>query len=1005
MKPNHSNAIIFFVFLMSGFCGLIYQSVWSHYLKLVLGHAAYGQTVVIVVFMGGLALGSAAAGYAMKFCKHPLIWFAACELALGLFAVFFHNIFVSFSEQLYTFLNQSNDNALGGTLKWFGSIAIILPQSILMGATFPLISAALIRKKPENLGRTLGLLYFLNSFGAAIGVLVSAFLLIPSLGLPGAILTAGLLETLLAFAIWVTHKREQNHTSATIPASFFKTIGSRPSERQPHQLIIALFAVTFISSMASFFYEIAWIRLLSLVFGSSVYSFEVMLSAFIFGLAFGGLLMRKRINHLTDPLAALGKIQIIMGITAVLTIPLYNYLPGFMSIILNTLERDEMGYGIYHVTNLVLSLSIMLPSSVAAGMTLPLITSILLKKCGRESMVGQTYAWNTLGAIIGVLLAVHLIMPILGTRNLLLMGGIIDSSLGALIIFAATKNPKFTSNKSNPAWAMTTALFFLTSALIFQLDPHKMLSGVYRTGEAQLAENVNIEFLEDGKTASISLVSTNGFKQISTNGKPDAAINTAHGEPAVDEVTMVMLGALPLALSPKIHHVANIGFGSGLTTHTLLASPHIQTVDTIEIEHKVIEASKGFGETVARAYDDSRSQIHIEDARTFFASQDKQYDLIVSEPSNPWVSGVANLFTTEFYGHLKTNLSENGILVQWTHLYEINTQLIASIFKALEPNFDKFALYNIDDGNLIFVATSGDIDLTAISPEPFSYPDLRPLLSRVGIEEPHDIAIRYLGDQETFAPFFNSFPIAANADYFPILSYRAPKSFFIGQDSSLAGLTTTSIPINNTWNQPTWSKIADFTPSSRNRSFYARRLGEARSYYDHIIQGNSSTIDSSDMATIHSQVEHRLSNCELGTPLEAFSHEAELRFLLGRLYSYLTPDQLMKIWQVNGWGRCREEMSPWLTHWLDLHKATIDRQWLEVFHHANALLTTNWQDPYERLPLQSVEYLLITGLNAAGLLSDSDRGLRFWQAHGYRAPAGEPSIPLRFSLAQLFYKD
>ena len=181
---------------------------------------------------------------------------------------------------------------------------MIFPQSVLLGMTFPLISGGLIRRWPDRPGETLATLYFTNSLGAALGVLVSGFVLIAAVGLPGTILTAGLLNVTLAVVVWSIVRRQ------TEPAPPPQTAATAPT---PDSLARWFVIAAFLTGAASFMYEIGWIRMLSLVLSSSTHSFELMLSAFIFGLAFGGLYVRKRIARIGDPAAYLGGVMIVMG--------------------------------------------------------------------------------------------------------------------------------------------------------------------------------------------------------------------------------------------------------------------------------------------------------------------------------------------------------------------------------------------------------------------------------------------------------------------------------------------------------------------------------------------------------------------------------------------------------------------------------------------------------------------------------------------------------------------
>ncbi|MBI1966109.1 MAG: fused MFS/spermidine synthase, partial [Betaproteobacteria bacterium] len=268
-----TRAWFFLLFTVSGFAGLIYESIWSHYLKLFLGHAAYAQTLVLAIFMGGMALGSWLCSRYSGRWRNLLVGYAAVEAAIGLSALVFHQVFVKVTDFAYDEVMPALGSPLAATaLKWTMSAALILPQSVLLGMTFPLMSAGLIRSYPDHTGGTIAMLYFTNSLGAAAGVLASGFVLIALVGLPGTMLTAGILNILLALVIWLIAK-----DMACAPPSLLRDERGATGARG-YGLMLAVAALT---GAASFIYEIGWIRMLSLVLGSSTHAFELMLSAFI----------------------------------------------------------------------------------------------------------------------------------------------------------------------------------------------------------------------------------------------------------------------------------------------------------------------------------------------------------------------------------------------------------------------------------------------------------------------------------------------------------------------------------------------------------------------------------------------------------------------------------------------------------------------------------------------------------------------------------------------------
>ncbi|MCG8673072.1 MAG: fused MFS/spermidine synthase, partial [Pseudomonadales bacterium] len=765
------------IFVASGFSGLIYQSIWSHYLKLMLGHAAYAQTLVLAIFMGGMTLGAWLLSMRTEKLSNPLLFYAICELVVGLFAIFFHQIFLSVDGLVYeTFYSEITSPFLLDIIKWSTAIALILPQSILLGMTFPLMSAVFIREMPNASGKWIAFLYFSNSFGAAAGVLASAFYFIPNSGLPGASLFAGVTNILIALVCFLisrdTGARELK----------FKSVKDTTKPIFDWLLLVALF-----TGLASFLYEIAWIRMLSLVLGSSMQAFELMLSAFILGLALGGFWIRNRIDNIENSGNFLGRVQLIMGGLALLSVPLYSATHEVMIGIVSALQANESGYMLFHGMSHLICLAIMFPAAFMAGMTLPLITQLLLNREGGEKAVGRVYAFNTLGAIVGVLVAVHVVMPFFGVKNVVLLGGLIDIVLGVYLLYRFGSKVWF-------LWAAPgVALVIMVMGIT--LDPLKLSSGVYRTASLLEGDRYESLYYRDGKTASISLYKDEQDRiSIATNGKVDASLAPLDQPATADELTMILAASIPMGLHPDAKLVANIGMGSGLTTHALLAMHGIERVDTIEIEPYMSEAAKLYGGLVENAYKDPRSSIHFEDAKSFFYRTKNQYDVIVSEPSNPWVSGVASLFTDEFYQRVNRNLKPDGLFVQWLQLYEINLDLVASVMKSLGENFEDYALYSTDDANMLIVATQKR-SLTEWGASIFEG-EMGGLMDRINVVSQADIDMRLLGYKRHIAPYFDNYSVPLNSDFFPYLAVNAPKSRFLREAAiEIPGLRGAPLPV------------------------------------------------------------------------------------------------------------------------------------------------------------------------------------------------------------------
>ncbi|MBL8486981.1 MAG: hypothetical protein JNK22_07845, partial [Rhodocyclaceae bacterium] len=690
---THSQRWLFAAFALSGFSGLIYESIWSHYLKLLLGHAAYAQTLVLVIFMGGMAIGAAWASRLTSRRRNLLRLYAAVEAAIGLLGLVFDPLFRHWLEfSLSTVIPSIGFPQGVEAYKWASSGLLILPQSIMLGMTFPLMTGGVIRRFPQATGGSIAMLYFTNSIGGALGALCSAFWLLGAVGLSGTLVVAALVNLALAAVVWFLGAEEERPLATPVAAG-------QGDPDLPGRFLVA----AFVTGAASFIYEVVWIRMLALVLGSSTQAFELMLSAFITGLALGGLWIRNRIDRIADPVRFSGYVQLAMGGLALATLVFYNGTFDLMAYALRAINRTDEAYPLFNLFSHAIAFAVMLPATFMAGMTLPLFTHVLIRQGHGEASVGRIYASNTLGAIVGVAFAVHVGLPGAGIKLALSTGALADMFLGAYLL-------RFCASRWHRAEALAASLVaavaVAAATTLARLDPLRMASGVFRLGDHQLLAGHELLFYQDGSTATITVTrAPDGGVMIATNGKPDATISLDPARPpSNDEITMVMAGSLPLLLKPDARKVANIGLGSGLTTHTVLTHSGVERVDTVEIEPAMVAGATAFRARVPAAFADPRSHMQIEDAKTYFARHGVRYDVIISEPSNPWVSGVASLFTTEFYRDVRRHLKDDGLLVQWFHLYEVDDRLVSTVILALAENFDDFAIYLTDTTNMLIVA-------------------------------------------------------------------------------------------------------------------------------------------------------------------------------------------------------------------------------------------------------------------------------------------------------------
>ncbi len=925
-QPRWLQLAAFVIFALSGAAGLIYQSIWSQYLGLYLGHAAYAQSLVLAIFMGGMAIGAWWASRRSLRWRNLLRAYAIIELVIGLAAALFHPIYLGVTGFAYDSAFASLPAGWGvQAFKWGSGALLILPQSILLGTTFPLMSNGLMRRLRTGDGAILGGLYFTNSMGAAIGALVATFVLLPAVGLPGAMRFGAALNLVVAVAAWLLGRASEQPLA----------IGSNETPQQRLGIARLLLGAAFITGATSFVYEIGWVRMLSLAFGSTVHAFELMLAAFIGGLACGGWWIRKRIDGYALPIRVGGWVQIAMGVAALASLMLYDRSFDWVAWFMRALSRSDGGYTLYNAVTASVSILMMAPAAFFAGMTLPLFTHALIRHGGGEAAVGRIYAANTVGAIVGVFAAVHLLVPVLGLKLAMIIAAGGDLVLGLVLL-------RHTSTAARQAdWRYLGALAGCGAALALTLlfarfDRNAMSEGVYRSGIARRpADTVKVLYYRDGKTASIAArLFKDGSVAIGTNGKVDATINMApDGQPSGDELTMTMLGALPLLHHANPRTAAVIGFGSGLTTHTLLGDPRLQAVDTIEIEPAMIEGARVFGQRVGRAFDDPRSHLHIEDAKTWFAANRKRYDIIVAEPSNPWVSGVASLFSAEFYRFVPRHLQPGGLFVQWIQLYEIDDELVAAVANTLASAFTDYRVYLSNNTDMLIVARAdgsiGELDASVLAT-----PALRPELEHVGIATAQDVLAHQLGDRATLQPLFAALSARRTSDFFPILSLEAPRARFADRVAqAILHLPGADLPYRSAIvglaAPRDISENPDFAPSlAAHRS---RRIAAT------LREGTLAAPpgDAGALAAVM-LVRQGVGNCAADAAMSPALADAVIE-LAARTIPYLADDEARRTWDGPAWIAC-DRQDPALRALIDVVAALARADWYAVEHGAGALL-------------------------------------------------------------------
>ena len=625
-----------------------------------------------------------------------MLGYGIVELAIGIGGVAYHPLYLWLTGIFYDSEWTASLTPRGAEIaKVVLATGSTLPIAIAVGMTFPFIAAGLMRKSGAEV--SLPMLYFTNSLGSAIGILATSYLLIPEIGNHATLCVAASINFLLA--------------------AIFSFIGLATSPVPPkgddapevhdedyvaeHKLAMppktTWFWIAAITGLTSFVYEIVWIRLLSLLLGSSSHSFDQMLSAFILGLSLGSAVSGKLLKK--DSLVVLSMAQILMAFFALCTLYFHQPFWGMMNEANQIFNPTSDGYICWSLFKYALSMLWMIPTSFFAGMTLPLITLILTRAFKSEAPIGKVYGWNTLGSIIGSAGGGLLLLPILQLKGALVTAALLDFAIGFILLVIYRKRFRY----SVMFYIMVCVM--VMPAIFVKFDPSLITSGVFRSYK-NMHPNEKIQVI-DGKTATISFHESPVHYYVKTNGKADASMSKDRKSPiSSDELTQAATAFMPMAVKTEPYDAAMVGFGSGMGAHYLLADPLLKDFDCVEIEQAMMDLAKGFYPWNYRGYDDPRIHIFIDDATTFFHTNRRQYDMIISVPSNPWVSGVAGLFAHEFYAKMRRYMKPGALWVQWIQTYEFNDLMFLNILKALDTVFPYVSLYkSTDEPDIIMIAS------------------------------------------------------------------------------------------------------------------------------------------------------------------------------------------------------------------------------------------------------------------------------------------------------------
>lgn len=691
----------------SGACALVYQVAWLRELRLIFGASTSASAAVLAIFMGGLGLGGALLGRRVDAHPQPLGLYARLELAVA---------GVTLVTPLLVWLARSLYIAVGGaaTLGDVGAtvarlvlaLLVLGVPTFLMGGTLP--AAARAVETHGDKGRSgVATLYGVNTFGAVTGAVLANFLLIETLGTRQTLVLACALNALVAAVAWKMSKGLGVAAKTEAQAAKEDDV---PPAAPPRFVLLAAGAVGF----AFFLMELVWYRMLGPLLGGSSYTFGLILAVALVGIATGGVIFAALGRHRAPTLTAFALTCAIEAACVVIPFALGDRVALFALFL-----RPLRGFGFLGLVSAwaVVAALVVLPAAIVSGYQFPMLIALLgsgKKDVGRH--IGNAYAANTVGAIIGSLAGGFGLLPILGaTGSWRLVAGVL-AALGASAVGLALR-----SRAPLKAAVAPLAVTALAVVMLFSTGPtaawrHSPIGVgraddvIARPSEVAVenwlrASRDGILWEADGRESSVALNGRLGMAFV-VNGKND-------GNARSDAATQVFSGLLGAALHASPKRAMVVGLGTGSTAGWLGVIPGMESVDVVELEPAILRVGDDCTPVNAGAMKNPKVHLSIGDAREVLLTTREQYDIVFSEPSNPYRAGISSLYTRDFYEAVKTRLSPKGIFLQWLQAYEVDATALRIAMTTLSSVFPHVAVWTTQQGDLMLLATAEPLTIDA----------------------------------------------------------------------------------------------------------------------------------------------------------------------------------------------------------------------------------------------------------------------------------------------------
>ncbi|HEX8539988.1 MAG TPA: fused MFS/spermidine synthase, partial [Cystobacter sp.] len=679
----------------------MYQTAWQRELRLIFGASTAASAAVLAIFMGGLGLGGALLGARVDRHKRPLAFYADLELLIALSAAV-TPLLVLLARTLYVTLGGAVSLGLGvgSLLRLLLSTLVLAVPTLLMGGTLP--AAARAAETPDDVRRrALAVLYGINTLGAVAGATASTFLLFEVFGTRTTLWLASLINVLVALVARSVARGLPESEPDQAPAP------SGPEEARQMPLPPRAFVLTAAAlvGFAFFLMEMVWYRMTSPLLGGSTFTFGLILMVALAGIGLGGAAYAAWGQ--TRPATLRGFALTCVLEALLLAVPLAL---GDKVAVLAMLTRplSVFGFGGLVLSWTVLAALVVFPAAFVSGVQFPLLLALLGRggeNVGRQ--VGLAYAWNTVGSIVGSLAGGFGLLPLLTAPGVWRAVGGVLVVLGLVAAAMAWRWERVSLPRLVPSlFAAALTLVLLTAEGPSAVWRHGGIgAGRSRldTDSTQgLSDSVSrlrnsLLWEADGVESSVGILATDGLAFF-VNGKAD-------GNSVFDANTQIMGGLIGALAHPNPRRALVIGLGTGSTAGWLGSVPEMERVDAVEIEPAILEMARRCADVNEHVLDNPKVNIIFDDAREVLLASKESYDIIFSEPSNPYRAGIASLFSREFYQGVRRRLAPGGIFLQWVQTYEVDSRTVRSIYATLSSEFGAVETWQTQSRDLILMAT------------------------------------------------------------------------------------------------------------------------------------------------------------------------------------------------------------------------------------------------------------------------------------------------------------